>query len=203
MNPETIKLISAVVCIIGGIPYIIQTYRRNIDPQITSWALWSLIALAILVTYDSASDGASYWVAVVSFINPSIITVMLVMQGGMKRKLNRLDYACIAFGIAAIACWFWMRDNRHLAQYALYLALLVDLCAAVPTIRFVWTDPKEDRPGAWLIFALGMGISLFAVTDYTPANMTYAVYMVLGSTSTALPLVLYRVRHRIPLKEWI
>lgn len=203
MNPQTIENVSTGICIIGALPYIYRAYRREIDPQITSWALWSFIAFALLLTYKDAGDGASYGPAVVSFISPTAVFIILVFQRERWAKLELLDYACIGFGIAALATWAWMRTEKDLAQYALYLALVADACAGVRTIYFVWTNPSRDRPFAWIVFSLGMGVSILAVGEHSPANMAYAVYMTIGSLISATPLVVYRLWHRVPLREWI
>ena len=191
------------MCAVAGVIYIRRAYRRDIKLQITSWALWSFIGLVVLLTYHSASDEASFWAAVVSFTTPTIVTVILTLEGGHWSTLGRFDYLCIACSMGALASWFAIRDNRELAQFALYLAIVADLCAAIPTIWSVWQDPEDDRPGAWIFFGIGMGISLFAITDWTPANVIYAAYMVCGSSSVALPLVIYRLQNRIPLTQWI
>ena len=203
MSSAVIEYASAAVCAVAGVIYIRRAYRREITLQITSWALWSFIGFVVLLTYHSASDEASFWAAVVSFTTPTIVTAILTLEGGHWDTLGWLDYLCIVCSISALIVWLVIRDNRELAQFALYLAIIADLCAAIPTIWSVWRNPEEDRPGAWIFFGVGMGISLFAITDWTPANVTYAVYMMCGSSSVALPLVTYRLRNRIPLAQWI
>jgi hypothetical protein len=98
--------------------------------------------------------------------------------------------------------WMYMRSDPGLVQYALYVAILADLCAAVPTFKHLYNDPLEDRPIAWGIFAFGYGLALFAVPEYTFANCVLPVYMTLGSTTVMCILASHRIKHNIPIKEW-
>jgi len=106
------------------------------------------------------------------------------------------------FGVLSLAMWIFMRQNPNLAQYALYVALAADVCAAIPTIVFVWTEPDRDRPLAWVIFAMGYFLAVFAIQQDTLANWIVPLYMTLVALVVAFPLALYRLRRGVPLKHW-
>lgn len=95
-----------------------------------------------------------------------------------------------------------MRCNANLAQYALYVAIAADICAAIPTIIFVWKQPDRDRPFSWVVFAMGYFIAIFAIPKGTVANWILPLYMTVVSLVVAFPLALYRLRQRMPLKQW-
>lgn len=203
MSAETIGLISGLLVIISVIPYSIRTYQRKIRPNLTSWSLWTLIGLALLLTYKSSGAEANIWPAVFGFTNPLLITILVLRQHGGWTKPNRIEIACLAFGLISLGLWACVHESRELSQYALYLAIIADGCAAVPTIVFVWTQPHGDRPFAWAFFAVGYGLAIFAITDHTFANYALPVYMFFGALSITLPLALYRWRKKSPLSEWV
>ena len=95
-----------------------------------------------------------------------------------------------------------MRRNSNLAAYALYVAIAADICAAIPTIIFVWKQPGRDRPLSWVVFAIGYFVAIFAIQQNTLANWILPLYMTVVSLVVAFPLALYRVRQRLPLKHW-
>ena len=184
------------------IPYAIRTYEGKIQPVPTSWVLWSLIGLAVLLTYRSSGAEANVWPAVFGFVNPVVITSLSVWKHSQWKKPTRAEQFCLLFGMVSLAMWIFLRRDPHLAQYALYVALLADLSAAIPTIVFVWRGPDHDRPLAWVLFAVGYFLAVFAIPENTFANWIVPLYMTLIALIVAFPLALHRLRRRIALRHW-
>ena len=203
MSPHQIGLVSLVICMVGPLPYTYRVLQGKIRPQIVSWLLWSFIGLALLLTYRSAGAGDNIWPAVAGFVNPTLIALLALWRRNGWGALLWSDYLCGAAGLASLALWAYVHGDQEAAQYALYLAIFADLCAAIPTIRAAYLTPEEDRPYAWFIWAVGVFISLFAITDYTFTNFAYPVYMIIGASSVALLLARYRIQERCPITEWI
>jgi len=204
MNAEFFGLLSGGLVVASIIPYSLRVYQGKIRPNLTSWSLWSLIGLALLLTYKSSGAEANVWPAVFGFFNPTLIAFLIVAkQRGRLKKPNKVEVVCLVIGLVSLGMWIAVYESRELSQYALYLAIVADACAAIPTIIFVWTQPDGDRPFAWSLFAIAYGLVIFAITEPTFANYILPVYMSLGSLSIALPLVLYRLKRKTPLSEWI
>ncbi|MHB0978041.1 MAG: hypothetical protein ACYC1K_01365 [Minisyncoccota bacterium] len=203
MDKELIGQISGALVILSAVPYVYGLLKGRNDPEITSWSLWSVIGLSLLLTYKSSGAESNIWPAVFGFTNPIIITVIAIVKKGERRKLNRLDWACVVLCVIALSMWLMVRTDKQLAQYALYLSIFADACAAIPTIALVWSNPMVDRPFAWGFFGIGYSLGLLAVPDTSFSNMILPVYMFVGSWSIMTPLVLVRIKNRVPLKEWI
>ncbi len=203
MSAETIGLTAGVLVMISVIPYSIRTYQGKIQPNLTSWSLWTLIALVLLLTYKSSGAEANVWPAVFGFTNPLLITTLVLRRRGEWTKPNRVEVACLVFSLLSLGLWLGVRERKELVQYALYLAIIADACAAIPTIVFVWTQPNGDRPFAWALFAVGYGLAIFAITEHTFANYVLPLFMFFGSLSIAFPLARYRWRQKAPLSEWV
>ena len=184
------------------IPYAIRTYERKIQPVPTTWSLWSLIGLAVLLTYRSSGAEANAWPAVFGFVNPILITILSVWRQGEWKKPTLAERFCFLFGLASLAMWIFMRRDANLAPFALYVAIAADICAAIPTIIFVWRQPDRDRPFSWVVFAMGYFLAIFAIPQDTVANWILPLYMTVVSLVVAFPLALYRLRQRMPLKHW-
>jgi hypothetical protein len=118
-------------------------------------------------------------------------------------KPKRVDIACLVFGLLSLAIWLITRQNKELSQYALYLAIIADIFASIPTILFVWEDPTRDRPFAWGVFAIGYGLAIFAITEHTFANYALPIYMFLGASSVTSILAFHRLKQKIPIREWV
>ncbi|MCX6763224.1 MAG: hypothetical protein NTZ97_00605 [Candidatus Moranbacteria bacterium] len=202
-NTEIIGYISGLLVIASIVPYLFRIWQKKITPNITSWSLWTLIGFALLLTYKSSGAKANIWPAVFGFINPLLVTIVAIIRQGELLKMDKTEKYCLAIGLISLFMWYYLRENKNLVQYALYAAILADLCAAIPTIKLVWKKPWDDRPFMWSCYSLGYGLGMFAITEYTFANYSLPAYMFLGALSVALPLILYRIKNKIPLREWI
>jgi len=199
---EAAGVLSGAVVFLSVVPYAIRTYQGKIEPVPTTWFLWTLIGLAVLLTYRSSGAQANVWPAVFGFINPTIIMALSAWRRGRWRAPTIPERFCLFIGVASLAMWTLVRRDANLAQYALYVALVADICAAIPTILFVWKQPDRDRPLAWVMFAVGYFVAMFAIPQNTFANWVVPVYMTLVALVVAFPLALHRLRRRMPLKQW-
>lgn len=202
MSAQSIGAWSGSLVFLSVIPYAIRTYEGKIQPVPTTWSLWSLIGLAMLLTYRSSGAEANVWPAVFGFVNPVLITALSVWRRGKWKKPSLSERFCFLFGVVSMAMWIFMRQNPHLAPYALYVAIAADICAATPTMVFVWKEPDRDRPFAWVVFAIGYFLAVFAIPEDTVANWILPLYMTSVALAVAFPLALYRLRTGIPLKHW-
>ena len=203
MSLQAIGEWSGGLVFVSIIPYAIRTYERKIQPVVTTWSLWSLIGLAVLLTYRSSGAEANVWPAVFGFINPILITILSAWKHGEWKRLTLSERLCFLFGVASLTMWIFTRRDANLAQYALYVAIAADICAAIPTIIFVWKQPDRDRPLSWVVFAIGYFVAVFAIPEDTVANWILPVYMTVVSLVVAFPLVLYRLRQRTQLRHWV
>ena len=202
-SKETIGLISGILVVVSAIPYALRTWQGKICPNITSWGLWSVIGLALLLTYRSSGAESNIWPAVFGFINPVLITILAIVKRGEKTRFNGLEWTCIVICFVSLGMWVLMHDNKLMVQYALYVAIIADSCAAIPTIIFVLKHPEQDRPFPWGMFAVAYILTLFAVPEHTVSNYILPIYMFLGSGIITLQLVRFRLKNRIPISQWI
>lgn len=202
MNPETIGWISGGIVCFSIIPYAIRTYQGKVNPKLTSWSLWTIIGLALLLTYKSSGAEANLWPAIFSFANPLLIVILICKRGNWDRP-SWLEKICIGFCLVSLFFWYILREQKDLVQYALYLAIVADGCAGIPTFVFLWKNPDKDRPFAWSFYALGYGLSALAVTTHTLANYVLILYMAGLAAIVAFLLARFRWQQKTPWREWV
>lgn len=198
-----IGMVSGLMVVASIIPYSIRTYQGKIRPNLTSWSLWTILGLVLLLTYNSSGAGANIWPAVFGFTNPLLITVLVVKQRGGWSKPDEWERRCIVLCVVSLGLWLVVHDKKELAQFALYLAIIADGFAAIPTFRFVWNQPDGDRPFAWALFAIGYGLAIFAIPEHTFANYALPLWMLFAGLFIAFLLALHRWKTKAPLSEWI
>ncbi len=203
MTPRIIGIISAVLVFGSIFPYCYRIYQGKTHPILTSYTLWTLVSFALLVTYKSSGANESIWPAIIGFINPLIITMLIRWKEGRWTRPDLVEKVCIVVCVLSLLLWAIVRKEESLAQYALYLAIVADACAIIPTAVQYLKNPLLDRPFAWVMYGIGYGIGMFAIEEHTLANYILPAYMLIGALCIATPLVVHRTYHRIPLSEWI
>ena len=194
--------LGAALVVISAVPYTIRAWQRKIEPNPISWGLWTVIGFALLVTYISAGATESAWVYVFGFTNPLIISVIVFVRSRKREPLGLHDYIALVMGLAALALWLFVRSDESMSGWALVLAIAADACAVLPTLAYLRRDPMCDRPFAWSLFALGNFVNLFAIRDGDITEYILPIYMVIGGLLITAPMILYRLKHRVPLKHW-
>ena len=137
------------------------------------------------------------------FINPLVVTVLSIMKRGTLGRLTRVEWGCVMVCTVALALYFYASGEKQLVTYALYISLVADSVAAIPTLIQNTKRPEDDRPFAWGMFAVAYGLGAFASPDFSVANMILPVYMFLTGGYIAIVLLMYRIKHNIPRTEWI
>jgi hypothetical protein len=203
LGTQTIGLLSGGLVVLSIVPYAIRVYEGKIRPVPTSWSLWSFIGLALLLTYRSSGAKANMWPALFGFTNPALITILALRRREHWKRPEPYEWACLVFGIVSLVTWLFVQQNRELSQYALYLAIVADLCASIPTLIFFKKEPEGDRPFAWFLYAVGYFLAIFAITEQTFANYALPLYMTIASLIATLLLVIPRIHRKIPVREWI
>jgi len=201
MNKELIGHISGFLVFSSIIPYGIRVFQRKITPNIVTWFIWSIVGIAILLNYKGSGAKNNVWPAVFGCINPVIITVIAIFRGKVA-PITKFDILCLILGLVSIVLWLILKSNQETLQYALYIGMIGDLCAGIPTWNFVKKHPDEDRPLMWILYGVGYGLSVFAITDHTFSNYILPIYMSIMVVIVAIPLIKFRIFNEIPLSEW-
>jgi len=138
------------------------------------------------------------------FINPTIIFVLTLFKGE-NRTIDLTEKVALLLGLLAISTWYLTITQESLTGSILpaVIAITADICALIPTLRFVFHFPGEEQPFAWVLFLIGNLSAFIAIETFTFENLLLPIYMIISSFFIILPLVSHRIRRRIPLKNWI
>jgi len=199
---ETFALLSALVVLLSYPVYGWRIYRREIETNIASWSMFVLISVTFLLTYSASGAEENLIVT----YGPVLGTTCILLVSLFRTKnlsLTKTDWVCVGITISSLVAWYFTKESKELAQYALYLALLADGVAIIPTIVFLRKNPKKDRPLMWMIFSFGYFLAIFSIKDHTFANYSLPVFMVVLPAFVWWPLLKYRIANKIPLKRWI
>lgn len=182
------------------VPYIISIFRQTVKPNRISWFIWSIIGFAFWLITPPTADEVTKMMTVIFMVNPSIIFILTLFKGESIRPDN-LEKFSLVVGIFSIVVWYFFRDSSGLLPIS--IAIFADFCALIPTLRFVFKSPEEETPLAWIFFFLGSLIAVLAIKDHNIESLLLPIYMTIGTFFIVFPLVQYRIKMKIPIKDWL
>ena len=200
IEPYILGLLAQFVLAISILPYSISIFRGTVKPNRISWFIWSIIGFAFWLITPESADEITKMLTLIFMVNPSIIFILTLFKGENQTPDN-LEKFSLVVGISAILIWYFFKDDSGILPIS--IAIAADFCALIPTLRFVFSNPEEEKPLAWIFFFLGSFIALFAIEDHSLESMLLPIYMTIGTFFIVLPLLRYRIKMSIPLKEWI
>lgn len=193
-------LIAQLILAISILPYVISIFRGTVKPNRVSFFIWSVIGFAFwLITPDTA-DKVTKMLTLIFMVNPTVIFILTLFKGEYIKPDN-LEKFSLLVGLSAIAVWYLFRNSSGMLPIS--MAIFADFCALIPTLRFVFMAPDEEKPLAWIFFFLGSLTALFGIENHSLESIILPIYMTIGSFLVVFPLVRYRTRMKIPIRNWI
>jgi hypothetical protein len=189
---EVFGLLSALVLLIGGLPYLRDIWQKKIHPHILSWLGWSFITA--LGGSAMLAEG-SRWVVTLLFAN-TLLCLIIAGMAIIKRvgvwRASVYDGLFFALGIIGLVLW----QISDMPVIALIFAIVADFSFGVPTIIKTYKFPETETYFAWAASTTSGLLSLFAVEKFTFTELAYPLYLFIFDTLVLL-LVLRVIRRKI------
>jgi len=196
MDASIIGYTSLVLILIATVLHVRRVWSGEIVIHPISWAIWFLVSFAILLSYNSMETKYELYAAIGNVIYPGS-NFLLSFRQKVKIELSYWDYAALLIAVLAMILWWLVKNDAGLSSYANYLAIIADMCALIPTILLVKSNPMIEKPLPWICFSLGFGVSIFAITSHSIANYILPLYMLIGAGAVAVIQIQYRKRNNI------
>jgi hypothetical protein len=135
--------LSAVLMIVGFVPYIWGILFGASRPVRATWILWaSLDVLMCIGMYKTDSLNAQIIGATVG----SVTTMFLSLRYG-KPGWTKFEVGCLIAGINGIVLWIITSDPT----IAVLIVGTVMFVAAIPTFQSAWENPWYENRWSWLL----------------------------------------------------
>lgn len=184
----SIGIIAGVASFLAHPLYIIAVVRRETVPHIVTWVLSAFLAGISVFMYHEAGSEETIYVPLGDFIGLSIIA-LLSLKYGRRGNFSRLDWACIAGGVAGMAIFF-IAKNPFLAFLA---TLTAEVLAIIPTMAKTFRFPGEEDLLAWTLTIVGNTLNFFALSWTNHTELIY-VWVIFIADGIVWALILRGVR---------
>ena len=186
-------LLGSVFTVLCFIPYIVTILQGKTKPNRATWWVWGLNGSVLCL--GNLAAGADYTMLplVCAVIAQLCISILSIKHG--EGGWNSFDRRCvIASGISFI---LWRTFDYDLI--AIVLPLLIDVIAALPTLKKSYLKPETEDLLTYLLYTLG---GLFTVMAIEKWSFTIAITPLYVLFINAL-IVILLTRHRTPIVDLI
>lgn len=179
-------LLGSIFTVFCFIPYIITTLQGKTKPNRATWWVWGTNGTVLCL--GNLAAGADYtMLPLICAVAAQLIISILSIKYG-EGGWNRFDRRClIASGISFI---LWRVLKYDLI--AIVLPLLIDVIAALPTLKKSYFKPETEDLLTYILYTIGGFFTVLAVQQW---SFTIAITPLYVLFINAL-IVLLLTRHR-------
>lgn len=185
-----IAAVAGVLAFVSYIPYFVSIFRGGTQPSRVTWWIWTMQGCILLTLYYRTDGISNIWVPLAD-VSMIAVTAVLALWYGVK-GFNRFDALAIAGVAATLAVWFFSGS----VLMALYFAIVIDLCGALPTLYKSYCTPFSETPVSWGIFACAAFLNVLVLPDWHSPENAYPVYLFCLNGSMCALIVWSRYRQK-------
>lgn len=177
---ETFAVIASVLAIIGNVPYLHDVIKKRVTPHPYTWLVWSIVSCIIF--FGQVAKGAG--IGALPTASAEIFTIIIFffsLQYGFK-KIKKIDTVFLIICLLGIIPWILTKDPT----WSVIIAVSIDLCAFVPTIRKTWDHPKTETP---LLYRMNISrhiLMLLSLQAYNIATTLHSIAMITANSTMTL-----------------
>lgn len=176
--------LGAILNLVGSVGYAVATVREQIQPNRITWLLW---AVAPMIAFAAQLSGGIGITALMTFMvgfGPLLIFGSSFFNSQSYWRLSRLDWLCGFLSCCALIGWMLTRE----ASVAIWMSILADVLAAVPTFLKSYRSPQTESSRAYICGLLSATITLLAVREWSVESVAFPMWIAL-LTATLLALI--------------
>lgn len=150
--------------------------NKNTRPNLVSWFIWLVLACILGLSYYVSGARQTALVSAACVIGDICIITISIKKGKIAWSKREVFYLVVS-GLILLS---WKLFNSpEVAQFA---SLAVHAAGAVPTFKKAWQRPDSENRLAWVIFAAGNLVNIFAIKRWAVEIYLYPAYLLLHSS---------------------
>lgn len=181
---ESLAIIASLIAIGGNVPYLVDIFKKKVQPHPYTWLVWSLVSCIIF--FGQVAKGAG--IGALPTAASEIFTVIIFffsLQYGFKR-IRTIDTVFLIVALAGIIPWIMTKDPT----LSVIIAVSIDLLAFVPTLRKTFRNPETETPILYGSNVFRHILMLGSLQAYNVATALHSVAMI--TTNTLMTFIILR-----------
>ena len=162
---------------LGGLRYLIDTFKGNAKPNSVSFFMWSLASfIAFLAEVKQGVGLPSLMTFFVSFI-PFTILIASFVNKKAYWKLGPFDFICGALSLLGLIFW----GITKIGNVAIAFSIASDGLASLPTIVKSYYHPETESSFAYLASSILAIITILTITNWNFATYAFPIYILIAN----------------------
>jgi hypothetical protein len=184
MMPLGLLLYTILAYTISTIWYIQSIRTHKIQPNLISWFFWSFNPLLGFGAALSGGVGIIDNITVFASGFSPLIIFITICACKPKLTFSHLDILCGV--LAATTCATWLYTHNPL--YAIWLAILTDVLAGVPTIVQTYKNPAGENSIFFINGIISNILLLLTIKNHTWLAISFPIDIIIFNTIVILPI---------------
>lgn len=159
MSQSVWSLLSGFFFFVAFAPYIWAMVKGELKAPKSSWMIWGMVDLIVLVAM--LKQGVLNGQMVGAVLGAWLVTGLAFKYGETGWKF--LDKVCLVLAVVGIVLWNVL-DSAFLGMM---ISLGVIFIGAIPAFQRAWVAPKTESKLAWTLFWISCVFALLAVPAWT------------------------------------
>ena len=173
---EIIAIIASILAIVGNVPYLYDIVSKKVRPHPYTWFVWSLVSCIIFFGQVAKGAGIGALPTAASEIFTLIIFFFSLRYG--FKKINHTDTIFLIICLLGIIPWILTKDPT----VSVIIAVSIDVCAFIPTIRKTWNNPQTETPILYSMNVARHILMLLSLQAYNIATTLHSIVMITTNT---------------------
>ena len=173
MINQNFVILGAIIAVVGGLSYLIDTLKGKVKPNRVSFLLWSLAPLIAFFAEIKQGVGLQSLLTFMVGFLPLTIFIASFVNKKAEWKLTRFDLTCGAFSIIGLVFWYITKSGN----IAIIFSILADGLAALPTLVKAFNYPETESGWPYFSSTLSAAITLLTVKVWNLANAGFPMYI--------------------------
>lgn len=179
-------ILSSVMAVIVFIPYFRDIFRKQTQPHMYSWLIWSILQIIGTAAALKAGSGYGSWSLAVGASFCFAIFLLSFKYG--TKNIKRFDVFCLFASFVALVVYLTVSDPL----WAVILVALTDLIAFLPTMRKAYEEPHSETMLTYFLSAVANIMSILAVQVYSTTTLLYLISLLVTNSTCCLILAFRR-----------
>ena len=169
--------------------YVWGILRHETKPNRVTWWVFAFISIAVILSYRGVGAWDTLWLPITYALSYVCIGVLSIKYGDGQFSLSWLDRAALIGGIASVIAYCLVSSPL----LALFLAMLSEFIAMIPTAIKSYTNPETEDRTAWIIGTLASFVNVLAIGEWSLGIAAYPVWAVASNALIVYLLIRKRV----------
>ena len=175
MLNQNFVIVGAIIAIIGGASYLIETLKGKVKPNRVSYFLWSFVPLIAFFAELQQGVGLQSLMTLIVVFLPFTVFIASFVNKNAEWKLTSFDVTCGALSVVGLVLWYLMKSGN----IAIVFSILADALAALPTIVKAFNYPETEAAWPYFTSTISAGLTLLTIKVWDFAVYAFPLYILL------------------------